>query len=72
MITIQLVGGPDDGAEVRVEKHPYEWLMPRPAHFPIEIHKVVPGHIPLPQWPVAVYRQRRGTDQYEFHGVRRL
>ena len=74
MITIKLVGGPDDGAEVKFAKRPFECLMPRWVTVSVNVHENIVDEAAA--CFVSVYRQRlsdvaRGTDRYDFHGVER-
>lgn len=68
MILIQLVGGPDDGLQLKIAKHRYEWLIPRATPWPITTHEVINDE-PARMY-VSVYRKIAGSNRYRFHEVR--
>jgi hypothetical protein len=66
-IRIELVGGPDDGETLDIDRHRYQWLMPRATAPGVLVHETIPDEIARAY--VSVYRRVEGTSKYVFSGV---
>ncbi len=65
-ITVEMIGGPHDGTELRITGHRLRWLLPNPAPTGV----IAPQDGPVRPEPmlVSVYERIRDTANYEFKG----
>jgi hypothetical protein len=68
MITIELVGGPADGMEIRTLSHQGKWMVSRPTYVPLA---PMDGEVKMEPLRIAVYERVPGTDKYSFRGIDR-
>ncbi len=66
-VEIELIDGPDDGLKLTIDRHQYQWLMPRITSFPLHIYETIPDQVARSY--VSVYRRVSGTNKYKFSGV---
>lgn len=69
MILIQLVGGPDDGLKMKIDKHRYEWLIPRATMLPIKWDNL--DGTKVADMYVSVYRKVAGSNRYRYVETRK-
>lgn len=70
MITIQLVGGPDDGTKLKIARHRYELLMPQWRPTSVQVNERIVDEAAA--CDVSVYRKVAGSNRYRFVEVRQL